>query len=307
MSVGVDLTTYVAGLKLKHPVMNSSGILGSTPEHVERLFKYGVSAVVSKTMTKGFRVGHEPPIIIALEGGGLLNSVGLANPGISGIPPIVRKAKELNIPVIVSVGGSEVQEFIDVASVAEESGADAVELNLSCPHTKGYGIDIGSDPNNVYEVVKAVSSTIKIPVLAKLGLSDNVVKSAGKALEGGAKALTLINTVKSVAIDVFSCKPVFKNVYGGLSGTPIHPIAVRVVYDVYKELKPEIVGVGGVSDWKTAAEMILAGSSAVQIGTAFILKDSRKLVHDIVEGLKEWLIKLGLENICEAIGLAHKA
>ncbi len=303
----VDLTTYVAGLKLKHPVMNSSGVLGFEPEHVSRLVKYGVSAVVSKTITKEPRVGHEPPIVIALEGGGLLNSVGLANPGVSGIPPIVRKAKELNIPIIVSVGGGSIQEFAEVASVAEESGANAVELNLSCPHTRGYGIDVGSDPNNVYEVVKEVSSILKIPTIVKLGLSDNVVKSASKALEGGAKALTLINTIKSVAIDVFSRKPVFKNVYGGLSGTPIHPIAVRVVYDVYKELKPEIIGVGGISNWITAAEMILAGSSAVQVGTALILKhDDKQLINNIVEGLKEWLIKLGLKNIRDAVGLAHK-
>jgi len=300
-----SLSTSIAGLRLRHPVMNASGILGSEPEHIDILVGLGVSAVVTKTFTYERREGYPPPIIVELPSGGLLNAVGLANPGIEGVEPVVRRCKELGVPVIVSVGGRNEDEFAAVAARAEESGADAVELNLSCPHTKGYGIEIGSDPNNVYSVVRAVASTVRIPVIAKLGLSDNMLRSAEKVLEAGAKGLTLINTVKAMAIDVYTLKPVLSNVFGGLSGPPIHPIAVRAVYEVYRELRAEIIGCGGVSDWASAAEMIIAGARAVQVGT--ILVRNRNSVKEILEGLEEWLRLHEFRSIEEAIGAAHRA
>lgn len=285
--------------------MNASGILGATPEHIARLASYGLAAVVTKTFTEKPREGYGPPIILKLRNCGYINAVGLANPGIELLPQVVRKGKELGLVTIVSVGGSSLEEFVKVSTVALDSGADMLELNLSCPHTRGYGLDIGSDPTNVHEVVKAVSSLSSTPVIAKLGLSDNYVKSSGKALEGGAKALTLINTVKAMVIDVYSAKPILSNVFGGMSGPPIHPIAVKVVYDVYKEYEPEIVGVGGIVDWISAAELILAGAKALQIGSALSTKP-RELVDSALEGLKEWVNELGYTRIKDLVGLAHK-
>lgn len=301
MSLAVD----IAGLRLKHPVMNASGILGSYREHIARLASYGVSAVVTKTITPKPREGYNPPIIVELPTGGLLNAVGLENPGKDIVEELVSEAKKFRIPIIVSVGGGNEEEFVEVAVKADTSNADAVELNLSCPHAKGYGIEIGSDPHIVYNVVKAVSSTVKIPVIAKLGLCDKVVDSAIKALEAGARALTLINTVKAMYIDVYTAKPFLTNIFGGLSGPPIHPIAVRVVYEVYRETKAEIIGCGGIYDWATAAEMILAGARAVQVGTA-LMKNPREVVENIVKGLRLWIEMLSLQSIEQAVGLAHK-
>lgn len=285
--------------------MNASGILGATPEHMVRLASYGLAAIVTKTFTEKPREGYGPPIILKLRNCGYINAVGLANPGIELLPQVVKKGKELGLVIVVSVGGSSLEEFVKVSSVALDSGTDMLELNLGCPHTKGYGLDIGSDPANVYEVVKAVSSLSSVPVIAKLGLSDSYIKSSGKALEGGAKALTLINTVRAMVIDVYSAKPILSNVFGGMSGPPIHPIAVKVVYDVYREYRPDVVGVGGITDWISAAELILAGARALQIGSALSTKP-KELVDSILEGLRRWVGELGYTRIRDLVGLAHK-
>ncbi|MEM1532788.1 MAG: dihydroorotate dehydrogenase PyrD [Desulfurococcaceae archaeon] len=297
------LGVSVAGLSLKHPVMNASGILGSSPEHIDILVSYNVSAVVTKTITLQPREGYETPIIIELPNGGVLNAVGLANPGVGAVKSLVSRAKALKVPLIASIGGRNEDEFIKVAIAVDEAGVDAIELNLSCPHTKGYGIEIGVDPHNVYSVTKNVASITTKPILAKLGLSDSIVKSCEKALSAGAKALTLINTVKAMFIDVYTAKPVLSNVFGGLSGPPIHPIVVRVVYEVYRELKPEIVGCGGVSTWSDAAELILAGARAIQVGTA--LMKGGEVVARILKGLEEWLKIMNLKGVEEAVGLAQ--
>ncbi len=299
----MNLGVSVAGLSLRHPVMNASGILGSSPEHIDMLVSYNVSAVVTKTMTLQPREGYETPIIIELPNGGVLNAVGLANPGVEAVKSLVSRARALNTPLIASIGGRSEDEFVNAAIAVDEAGVDAVELNLSCPHTKGYGIEIGVDPHNVYSVTKSVASITTKPVLAKLGLSDSIVKSCEKALSAGAKALTLINTVKAMFIDVYTAKPVLSNVLGGLSGPPIHPVAVRVVYEVYRELKPEIIGCGGVSKWSDAAELVLAGARAIQVGTA--LMKGGDVVTRILKGLEEWLEIMGFKEIGEAIGLAQ--
>ncbi len=301
----MSLSTEICGIRLKHPLMNASGILGSYREHIARLASYGLSAIVSKTITPQPREGYETPIIIELPSGGLLNAVGLANPGKRIISELVAEAKRLGLPIIISIGGKEEKEFLEVAIEAERSGADAVELNLSCPHAHGYGLEIGSDPTLVRAVVREVASSLKIPVIAKLGLCDKLLESASRALEAGARGLTLINTVRAMYIDVFSAKPVLSNIFGGLSGPPIHPIAVRVVYEVYRELGAEMIGCGGVYDWRSAAELILAGARAIQIGTA-LARQGRKLVESILSGLRRWLEALGLKTIFEAVGLAQR-
>jgi len=302
----IDLRTRIASLELRHPVMNASGILGAYPEHIEILHGFGVSAVVTKTITLEPRQGYEPPIVLELEVGGLLNAVGLSNPGAEIVPKLCSKARELGVPIVVSVGGFSDEEFVVVASIADECGASAIELNLSCPHAPGTGIEIGSVPEHVKNLVKQVASVVKAPVIVKLGLCDRIVESAGKALEGGARGLTLINTVRAMHIDVYSFKPVLSNVFGGLSGPPIHPIAVRCVYEVYREYRCDIVGCGGVYDWRSAAELIVAGAKALQVGT-MLAKRGRELVSEIVEGLMHWLRELGYRAIEEVVGAAQRA
>lgn len=301
-----ELRTRVASIELSHPVMNASGVLGAYPEHLEILYRFGVSALVTKTITLEPRAGYEPPIVVELECGGLINAVGLSNPGAEVLPRLCAKARELGVPLIVSVGGFSDEEFVVVASLADESGASAIELNLSCPHAPGTGIEIGSVPEHVGSLVKQVVSVVSVPVIVKLGLCDRLVDSAGKALEAGAKALTLINTVRAMYIDVYSMKPVLSNVYGGLSGPPIHPIAVRCVYDVYREYGCDIIGCGGVYDWRSAAEMIVAGARAVQVGT-MLARRGRELVEEILSGLRRWLEEIGCKTLDQVVGASHRA
>jgi len=297
------LATRVAGLLFEHPVMNASGILGSEPEHVDILAAHGFAAIVTKTFTLNPREGYAPPVLVELRSGGFLNAIGLANPGVEGIKPIIERARLHGKSVIVSISGNGPEEFTRVAEKAEEYGASAVELNLSCPHVKGYGLELGSDPSAAYSVVREVSSVIRVPVIVKLGLTERVVESAGRALEAGARALTLINTIRALAIDVYSLKPVLSNIYGGLSGTPIKPIALRVVYDVYREYSAEIIGCGGISSWIDVAEFILAGARAVQVGSALL--KNRRVVYEITVGLEKWVRELGYRNIGELVGRAH--
>jgi dihydroorotate dehydrogenase (NAD+) catalytic subunit len=297
------LNTRIAGLTLEHPVLNASGILGSDPEHIDILASHGFSAIVTKTFTLNPREGYNPPILVELRSGGFLNAIGLANPGIQGIKPLVDRAKLLGKPIIISISGNSIEEFTKIAEVAEDSGASAVELNLSCPHVKGLGLELGSDPFTVFLVTREVSSILKIPVIVKLGLSDRIIESAGKALEAGARALTLINTIRALAIDIYSFKPILSNIYGGLSGPPIKPIALRVVYDVYREHRAEIIGCGGISNWTDAAEFILAGARAIQVGSAFL--KNRKVVYEILEGIKKWMNVLGYSSVESLIGRSH--
>jgi len=282
--------------------MNASGILGAEPEHMDILARDGFSALVSKTITLNPREGYAPPVIVELRNNGLLNAIGLANPGASAIPLIAERAKRLGKPLILSIGGSSVEEFVKLAELASEAGVDAIELNLSCPHARGYGLELGSDPSMVYRIVREVAGISKAPVIAKLGLSDRVVESAGKALEAGAGALTLINTIRAMAIDVYSMKPILSNKYGGLSGPPIHPVAVRVVYEVYREYRADIIGSGGVSSWIDAAELILAGARAIQVGTAILYND--RVVYEVISGLTKWITDVGYTKLTELVGRA---
>jgi len=286
--------------------MNASGILGYLPEHADIIASWGVSAIVSKTFTKEPRAGHSPPIVVKVRYYSLLNAVGLANPGIGGIGLFVKRARTYGVPVVVSVGGSRLPEYAEVAEEAERCGASAVELNLGCPNVERGGIEVGRDPAQVFRVVKDASSVVRIPIVVKLGVSDRLVDSAAKAMEGGARALTLINTVRGMSIDVYSLKPVLSNISGGLSGASIHPIAVWAVYSVFREIPADIIGVGGVLTWKDAAELILAGARAVQVGTAIVYRGPN-VVRSIVKGLRSWVRRLGVKSIAELSGAAHKA
>ncbi len=304
---GPVVETLVGGLRFKHPVMVGSGVLGDKPELIDRLIREGEpAAVVTKTLTKNLREGYPPPIIVELGCNSYLNAVGLANPGIEAVGRLVNVGLMRNTPVVVSIAGSSVEEFAELAVIAEGVGASAVELNLSCPHVKGLGAELGRDPETTYEVVRDVSSTIKIPTWVKLGPWDNVIDVAGKSLDGGADALVLVNTIRGMKIDIYSKRPILTAGIGGLSGSALHPIAVRVVYEVFKEFKCDVVGVGGVFDFETAVELILAGARAVQVVSALI-NNSPSIVKTIVKSIEEYMVEVGVGRIDELVGAAHKA
>ncbi len=298
----LDLSADVGGLKLSPPLMQASGILGGKPEALEMVAKADVGALVTKTITVEPRRGYLPPITVRTECG-LVNAVGLSNPGKGAIKELVEVGKRYNLPVIVSIAGKDEKEFSELAWEAEDSGAAAVELNLSCPHAKGLGLELGMDPKMVYEVVNAVATTTKIPVIAKLGLVDRLTYTASKALEAGARALTLINTVRGMVIDIDVMKPVLTNAVGGLSGKAIKPIAVRAIYEVYKETGAPIIGVGGVYTWRDAVELILAGARAIQIGTA-VIERGLSVFTEVKAGISWWMYAHGFDRLEEAVGLA---
>ncbi|MFN4045864.1 MAG: dihydroorotate dehydrogenase PyrD [Acidilobaceae archaeon] len=302
----MSLRVEVAGLKLKTPVMNASGVLEWSPEAARKLLDAGAGAVVLKSATKEPRKGYDWPRIVRAFGGYIV-AVGIANPGALEVSRMIRGFKEVSggAPVIASATGFSQGDFIEVAGLLEEGGADAVELNLSCPHFKGGGLELGQDPQTVYSIVRDVAGSLKVPVIAKLGLADRIVDISAKALEAGAKALTLMNTIKAMKIDVYTKKPVLSNRVGGLAGSAIHPVAVRVIYEVYRETKAEIIGAGGVRDWETAVEMILAGARAVQVGAALIDR-GEAVIAEIVRGLEKYVWLEGMKNIEELIGLAHR-
>jgi len=299
------LETEVAGLRLRNPTMLASGILGTTSDILRRAAQSGAGAVVTKSVGLKPREGYPNPTVVEV-GCGLLNAVGLPNPGIQAFTEEIRDLGDLEVPLIVSVYGFSPEEYAEVAEAAVEAGADAVELNLSCPHVKGAGADVGSRPELVSEIVEKVKGVVDKPVFAKLtpNVSD-IVGLAEAAVEAGADALTAINTLRAMVIDVETARPILSNKIGGLSGPAIKPVAVRCVYELHRELDVPIIGCGGVTSWRDAVEFMLAGASAVQVGTAVALK-GLNIFRLITEGVKSYLERKGYGSVREIVGLSHR-
>lgn len=301
----VNLKVSISKLKLKTPILLASGVLGSSYSTINRVIReVRVGAIVTKSFTWKPKVGYKTPIV-AYTKVGIVNAVGLTNPGYRALKEILGNIVKNDVPIVVSIAASTPKECVEIASFAEENGADAVELNLSCPHVKGHGLEIGQDPEYVSKMVHEVKSVLKIPVIVKLGLTDRIVDSALKAEKAGADAISAINSIRSVVIDVYARKPVLSNTYGGLSGPAIHPIAVRVVFDLYKNIEIPIIGIGGIVDWVDAVEFFLAGASAVAVASAIAVK-GLKVIDEIIKGIEEYMIKEGFREISELVGLAHR-
>ena len=214
--------------------------------------------------------------------------------------------KKIEAPTIFSIYGFSPEDFANVAQTAIKIGADAIELNVSCPHVKKAGAQVGSDPLLLTEIVKQVKKQVNKPVIVKLTPNvTDITEIAKAAQKAGADALTAINTVKAMAIDTQTARPILANKYGGLSGPAIKPIGVRCVYDIYSSVKIPIIGCGGISNWQDAIEYMLAGSCAVQIGTAIAYNDIT-VFKSVTEGINQYLEQKGYNNIKEIVGLAHK-
>ncbi len=300
----VDLSVNIGSLKLRNPTILASGILGVTSSQLLRVYNAGAGGVVTKSFTKNPLKGYDTPIIVGFKCG-YLNAVGLANPGIESLEEIIKPLIKRGIPTIVSLAGSDESEFKYLAKKAYDTGATAIELNLSCPHVKKKGLEIGSDPELVRSILRALRNEIDIPIFVKLGISDNMLKVSEIAEQEEADAIVLINTVRGMVIDVWTRKPILSNKIGGVSGCAIHPIAVRAVYEVYKTVNIPIIGVGGVEDWKSAVELILAGATAVQVGSAIAYK-GLEIFKEISNGIENYLKQNGFRSVSEIIGLAHK-
>jgi dihydroorotate dehydrogenase (NAD+) catalytic subunit len=300
------LNISLAGLKLKNPTVLASGILGYSAESLESIVEGGAGAVVTKSIGLTPRIGYPNPTVVQTKCG-LINAMGLPNPGIEAYAQEIRHAKTvLTVPLIVSVYGFSTQEYAITAKKAAEAGADAVELNVSCPHVKETGSEIGQNPEILTKVVKKVKAKVPKAVFVKLSPNvTDIVEVAEAAVKAGADALTAINTVRAMAIDVETALPVLSNKRGGLSGPAIKPIALRCVYDIYEKVKTPIMGCGGITSWRDAVEFFLAGASAVQIGTAVALKNSG-VFEAINRGVEAYLRKKGFGSVKEIVGLSHR-
>jgi dihydroorotate dehydrogenase (NAD+) catalytic subunit len=302
------LNVNLAGLKLASPTVLASGILGYSGDSLQRVAEAGAGAVVTKSVGMQARPGYPNPTVVQAEAG-LLNAMGLPNPGIGDFAEEIVYAKRvLKVPLVVSVFGYTAEEYAAAASRADEAGADAVELNVSCPHVKDTGHEIGQNPRTLAEVVEKVKANAKKPVVVKLSPNvADIVEIAEAAVKAGADALTAVNTVKALAIDVDAQMPILSNVRGGLSGPAIKPIALRCVFDIFEAgLKVPIFGCGGVSGWRDAVEFLLAGASAVQIGTA-VAMDDLKVFSDVNKGVGAYLLRKGYRSVSEIVGLSHQA
>ncbi|MBX5328574.1 MAG: dihydroorotate dehydrogenase [Candidatus Bathyarchaeota archaeon] len=300
------LTVNLAGLKLANPTILASGILGYSAETLESIVAGGAGAVVTKSVGLKPRVGYANPTVVQVDCG-LINAMGLPNPGIGEFVKEIRQAKKvLNVPLIVSVYGFSEEEYAAVSKKAADAGADALELNVSCPHVKETGSEIGQKPEILSKVVKTVKDAVDKPVFVKLSPNvTSIADIAEAAAKTGADALTAINTVKAMAIDPETTMPILGNKFGGLSGSAIKPIAVRCVYDIYERVKVPIIGCGGIADWRDAVEFFLAGASAVQIGTAIATKGSN-VFRTVTRGLNAYLKRKGFKNVGEIVGLSHR-
>ncbi|AJC71706.1 dihydroorotate dehydrogenase [Thermococcus guaymasensis DSM 11113] len=297
----VSLEVELFGIRFENPLILASGINDKVPEQWIRAHEEEAGGVVTKSIGIEPRKGYDNPTIVELPYG-LINAMGLPNPGWKGFLEMV-EGYTFDFPLIVSIFGGTPEEFAFLAEKLSDV-ADAFELNLSCPHAKGYGMEIGQKPENVYEVVKAVKDATDKPVIAKLTPNiDDITKLGLAAEKAGADAVSAINTLKAIAIDVYARKPILSNQVGGYSGPGVKPVALRAVYDLARTLDIPVIGIGGITTWQDAVEFLLAGASALQIGTVVSLR-GWKVFREINEGIRTYLESEGFSSMREIVGLA---
>jgi len=301
--VSPDISTSVGPIVLERPTMLASGILGISLDVFGRLYKEGAGALVTKSLSKEPWDGYPNPTIIGL-GNGYLNAVGLSNPG----APYFAKMLSSNqtIPIIVSLVGSIAEDFTFMIKQFENVKILGYELNLSCPHVEKVGLEVGDDPELVRTIIKSVKKESKVPVIAKVGLgSSDYLKTVNAACESGIDGITAINTLRAMAIDVETGRPILSHKIGGLSGPPIKPVAVRCVYEISSKFDIPIIGCGGISRWEDAIEFLLAGASAVQIGSA-VGEKWTGVFSEINNGISKYMERKNFTNIKEMVGIAKK-
>lgn len=301
-----DISTVVAGLKLKNPTMLASGIWGETASSLLKAAERGAAAVVTKSIGREPREGYPNPTVVELEYG-LLNAMGLPNPGIEYFEKEMKEAvKKSRVPVIGSIFGKDAEEFSYLARKMEGYGADALELNLSCPHAKGYGSQLGENARKVFEITDAVKGSVKIPVFVKLTPNvTNIVEIAKAAENGGCDGIVAINTVKAMAINVHLQRPILSNRMGGYSGKAIKPIGVRCVYEICREVNRPVIGVGGINCGDDALEYIMAGAVAVQMGEA--VQHDENVFRKVGNEIEKFLEEEGYTKLKDIIGIAQRA
>ena len=300
-----NIATSVGSIQLKRPTILASGILGISLDVFARLYDDGAGAVVTKSLSSEPWEGYPNPTIFGVGGGGWINAVGLSNPGAKNFAQMIKPNKD--IPIIVSLVGSAEGDFESMITEFEHCNVTAYEINLSCPHVARVGLEVGDDPDLVTRIVSAIKHMTNVPVLAKVGLgTTNYLDTVGSAVKGGADGITAINTIRAMAIDAETQHPILSNGIGGLSGTPIKHVALRCVFEIASKYDIPVVGCGGISTWEDAVEFILAGASAIQIGSA-IGNGWTGTFEQINSGIASYMNKKGYSELKEMIGIAQRS
>ena len=297
-----DMSVNIGSLKLENPVMTASGTFGYAREFENLMNLHRLGAVIVKGISLNPRPGNPPPRIVETACG-MLNAIGLQNVGVDRfIREKMNYLAGLNIPVIVNILGDSIEEYEEITSRLQGvPGVAGIEVNISCPNVKKGGVAFGTDPKMAAKVTGAVKAKSRVPVMVKL--SPNVSNIATIALaveEAGADSVSLINTLIGMAIDLKTRKPALANVIGGLSGPAIKPVALRMVYEVAKKVSIPIIGIGGIESAEDALEFMLAGATAVQVGTANFVNP--RASEDVVDGIVDYMTREKIPSLDSIIG-----
>ncbi|WP_442785809.1 dihydroorotate dehydrogenase [Lentibacillus sp. Marseille-P4043] len=303
----IDLTMNLPGLNLRNPIMPASGCFGFGREYSEFYDLSVLGAIIMKAATSEVRYGNNTPRV-AETASGMLNAIGLQNPGVEKIiDHEVANLANYDVPIIANVAGSTLEEYVQVAQAFNRTnGVHALELNISCPNVKEGGIQFGTDPSMAAMVTERVKEVSDLPVYVKLSPNVSDIVSMAKAVEqAGADGLSMINTLTGMQIHLGSKKPLLANKTGGLSGPAIKPIAIRMIYEVKQHVSIPIIGMGGIATAEDVLEFLLAGASAVAVGTANF--QNPFVCPEIIKKLPNVLQKYGFDSCESAIGKGHGA
>jgi dihydroorotate dehydrogenase (NAD+) catalytic subunit len=298
----MDLSVEIGKLKLKNPVMTASGTFGYGEEYSEFMDLNKLGAVVVKGLSLQPKEGNPPPRIVETAGG-MLNAIGLQNIGIERfIQEKLSFLKQFNTPVIVNFFGDSVEEYAKAAErLSTSEGIHGLEMNISCPNKQAGWCIFGTDPKVTFKVVSAVRKSTDLTLIVKLSPNVTDIGVMARAAEdGGADAVSLINTITGMAIDIETRRPRLANITGGLSGPAVKPVALRMVWEVYRAVKVPIIGMGGIMNGSDSIEFILAGATAVAVGTAHFINPVASV--QVVEGMENFMREKGVTHIKDLIG-----
>ena len=296
------LNVNINGVDFKNPVIAASGTFGFGQEYNDFYDVSILGGISTKGLTLRKKDGNTGIRVYETKGG-MMNSVGLQNPGVDHfIEYELKDMKKLNTNIIANVGGGCIEDYETAVSKLNETDIDMIELNISCPNVKSGGMVFGIKSNVAFEVVDKIKKITNKPLMVKLSPNaENIVDMALKCEKAGADSISLINTIKGMAIDINKRKPVFDNIYAGLSGPAVKPIALRMVHEVSKAVNIPVIGLGGISTAEDAIEFMMAGARAIQIGTVNF--NNPLAGKEIVQGIEDFLLKEGIKDINEIIGI----
>jgi dihydroorotate dehydrogenase (NAD+) catalytic subunit len=298
-----NLSVTIGKIKLKNLVMVASGTFGFGEEYEDFFDLNQLGAIISKGISLKPMMGNPPPRIFETEGG-IINSIGLQNPGFQDfIKNKLPYYKKIKTHLIINFFGNTQREYVELARRFDEvPGISGLEMNISCPNVKQGGIVFGSDPKMAYHLVREVRKETELTLIVKLSPNVTDIALMAKSVEeGGADAVSLINTLRAMAVNIHTRKPELGNIIGGLSGPAIKPIALRMVWEVSRRVKIPVIGIGGIMKAEDAIEFILVGASAIQIGTANLVNP--RTVVDVINGIKKYLIQNKIESVQKLTGL----